>query len=100
MKRSLFLGLSVGYILVMACCKHKATLFEQVSSSHSGIDFNNRIVEDDSVNPVDMTNLYNGGGVGIGDFNGDGRPDIYFTGNRVSNKLYLNEGNFQFKDIT
>ncbi len=100
MKLSFFLGLSVGCILALAGCRHEATLFEQISSSHSGIDFNNEIIEDDSLNPLDMTNLYNGGGVGIGDFNGDGRPDIYFTGNRVSNKLYLNEGDFQFKDIT
>jgi len=100
MKRSFFLGISIGGLLALAGCKHKATLFEQIPSSYSGIDFNNRIVEDDSVNPMDMTNLYNGGGVGIGDFNGDGRPDIYFTGNRVSNRLYLNEGNFHFRDIT
>ena len=85
---------------VLTGCKGKATLFERIPSSHSGIDFNNRIIEDDSVNPMDMTNLYNGGGVGIGDFNGDGRPDIYFTGNRVSNRLYLNEGDFHFRDVT
>jgi hypothetical protein len=95
-----FAGFLVGCILALSGCKHKGTLFEEIPSSHSGIDFDNHIVEDDSLNPMDMTNLYNGGGVGIGDFNGDGRPDIYFTGNRVSNKLYLNEGDFKFRDIT
>jgi ASPIC and UnbV/FG-GAP-like repeat len=100
MKLSFLLGISVGCILALIGCKEKPTLFRQIPSSHSGIDFNNEISEDDSLNPIDMTNLYNGGGVGIGDFNGDGRPDIYFTGNRVSNKLYLNEGNFKFRDIT
>jgi hypothetical protein len=81
-------------------CKRKPTLFTKVSSDHSGIHFNNLIVENDSINPLDNTNVYNGGGVGIGDFNRDGLPDIYFTGNLVSNKLYLNKGDFKFDDIT
>ncbi len=80
-------------------CK-KATLFKQMPSSQTGITFNNKIIENDSINPLDMINIYNGGGVGIGDFNGDGLPDIYFTGNAVSNKLYLNRGGFKFEDIT
>ena len=81
-------------------CKRKVSLFEAVSSDHSAIHFNNKIVENDSLNPIDVTNIYNGGGVGIGDFNNDGLQDIYFTGNVVSNKLYLNEGKFKFKDVT
>ena len=61
-------------------------LFEQISSSHSGIHFNNQITENDSINPLDIVNIYNGGGVGIGDFNNDGLQDIYFTGNMVPNR--------------
>ncbi len=80
-------------------CK-RSTLFEQVPSSKSGITFNNLIVESDTINPLTMLNIYNGGGVGIGDFNSDGLPDIYFTGNSVANKLYLNKGDFKFEDIT
>lgn len=91
----LFLLLSVT---LFSCKKH--TLFEQISSSHSGIHFNNQIIENDSINPLDVTNIYNGGGVGVGDFNNDGLQDLYFTGNMVSNKLYLNKGDFKFEDVT
>lgn len=80
-------------------CK-KPSLFQQVSSSHSGIHFKNEIIENDSINPLDLVNIYNGGGVGVGDFNGDGLPDLYFTGNMVASKLYLNKGDFKFDDIT
>ncbi len=75
-------------------------MFEKISSSHSGITFNNSIVENDSINPFDVVNIYNGGGVGIGDFNNDGLQDIFFTGNMVPCRLYLNKGNFKFEDIT
>lgn len=88
------------FLLALAACKGKPALFERISSSRSGIDFNNRIIENDSINPLDRVNLYNGGGVGIGDFNKDGKPDIYFTGNLVPNRLYLNKGDFHFQDIT
>lgn len=81
-------------------CNDKPVLFKQIPSSHSGIHFNNAITENDSINPLDVVNIYNGGGVGIGDFNNDGLQDIYFTGNQVANKLYLNKGDFKFEDIT
>jgi len=81
-------------------CKQNHPLFQLISSNHSGINFNNKIVENDSINPINLVNMYNGGGVGVGDFNNDGFQDIYFTGNMVSNKLYLNKGNMQFEDIT
>ncbi len=81
-------------------CQNKKTLFRQVSPNESGIDFANNIVENDSVNPIDITNVYNGGGVGAGDFNNDGLQDLYFTGNIVPNKLYINKGNFKFEDVT
>ena len=87
-------------LLWLAACHNKSTLFEEISSSQSGITFNNKIVEDDSINPLDVVNIYNGGGVGIGDFNHDSLQDIFFTGNMVPCKLYLNKGNFKFEDIT
>src|SRR6185436_4372377 len=87
-------------LLLISACHSKQTFFEKVSSSHSGIYFINRITENDTLNPLDVVNVYNGGGVGIGDFNNDGKQDIFFTGNMVSSKLYLNEGAFNFKDVT
>lgn len=91
---------SVLIIIVVTSCQNKTTLFKQISSDHSGIHFANRIVEHDSVNPIDLTNIYNGGGVGVGDFNNDGLQDLYFTGNQVPNKLYINKGNLHFQDVT
>src|SRR4030095_11487892 len=81
-------------------CGGNETLFREVSSGKSGIEFSNNIVENDSINPLDITNIYNGGGVGVGDFNNDGFQDLYFTGNTVSSRLYLNKGKFEFEDIT
>src|SRR5580700_9210891 len=99
-KRIIILSFLLSNIVFFCSCNHKRTLFQAVSAEASGIHFNNRIEENDSINPLDLTNIYNGGGVGIGDFNNDGLQDIYFTGNMVSNKLYLNKGNFKFEDIT
>ncbi len=88
-------------IIVIAGCTHTDdTLFTAISSNHSGIHFNNSITDNDSFNVLDVENIYNGGGVGIGDFNNDGRQDIYFSGNTVPCKLYLNKGDFEFKDVT
>ena len=84
----------------MSACNKKSSLFEKISDTHSGITFNNKIIENDSINPLTVVNIYNGGGVGIGDFNNDGLQDIYFTGNMVPCKFYLNKGNFKFEDIT
>ena len=66
----------------------------------SGIDFENTLKGDVDFNIFSYRNFYNGGGVAIGDLNNDGLPDIFFTANQESNKLYLNKGNFQFEDIS
>jgi hypothetical protein len=93
--------LIIGLLLLhLGACRSKNSLFEKIDSSQSGITFNNEIVENDSINPLNVVNIYNGGGVGIGDFNNDGLQDIYFTGNMVSCKLYLNKGELKFEDIT
>jgi hypothetical protein len=84
----------------LTACHHTNTLFQSIPSSRSGITFSNKITENDSINPLDVVNIYNGGGVGIGDFNNDGLQDIFFSGNMVPCRLYLNKGNFHFEDIT
>ncbi len=88
------------FLCVLFSCSSPTPKFITLSSEHTGIHFNNTIIESDSVNVLDFENVYNGGGVGVGDFNNDGLSDLYFTGNLVSNKLYLNKGNFKFEDIT
>ena len=86
--------------IILISCRNKSILFKKISSDKTGIHFNNKIKETDSINIIDFSNVYNGGGAGIGDFNKDGLEDIYFTGNMVENKLYLNKGDFKFEDIT
>ncbi len=87
-------------LLLFSCHNKPHNLFVQLPGSQTGIDFINRIVENDSINPIDLEFLYNGGGVAVGDFNNDGLPDLYFTASTTSNKLYINEGGIKFKDIT
>lgn len=75
-------------------------LFDLMSAKETGVRFINTIEEDDSLHVFKYEYLYNGHGAGVADFNNDGLIDIFFSGNEVSNKLFLNKGNFQFEDIT
>jgi len=75
-------------------------LFNLISSSESGVTFNNHIEENFDNFFAIFNYVYNGAGVAVGDINNDGLSDIYFTGNEVPNKLYLNKGDFKFEDIT
>jgi hypothetical protein len=83
---------------ITSCSKKK--LFTKLNAGESGIRFNNKIEDNDSLNVLDIENIYNGGGVGIADFDNDGLQDIYFTGNTVANNLYLNKGDLKFEDVT
>ncbi|MDQ6814097.1 MAG: VCBS repeat-containing protein [Bacteroidota bacterium] len=74
--------------------------FTMLPSSHTGVNFNNTITENDSVNMFVNEYTYMGGGVGVGDFNRDGLKDVFFAGNQVSSKLYINKGNIAFEDVT
>lgn len=87
-------------LLALGCNQKHNTLFVRLPSSYTGIDFNNQVTENDSINPLDLEFLYNGGGVAVGDFNNDSLPDLYFTASTTSNKLYLNKSSLEFKDVT
>jgi len=91
--------------LLISCNKNqsgsgKQALFELMNNKKAGVDFINQLNYTEQLNTYTYRNFYNGAGVGIGDINNDGLPDLYFCGNLVGNKLYLNLGNFQFEDIT
>jgi hypothetical protein len=88
-------------LLCAACDSRSSAMFELRAPGATGIRFANTITEDDSIhNVLDFDYLYNGSGVGVADFDGDGRADLFFGGNMVSSRLYLNRGDLKFDDVT
>ena len=75
-------------------------IFDNITAESTGINFSNDLIENDSLNYLSYAYMYMGGGVSAADINNDGLVDIYFTGNMVPNKLYLNKGNMKFEDIS
>lgn len=100
MRFSGFVTLSLLILSFWSCTHNTPPLFDQISSDQSGFKFINQVDNTQDFNIFNYRNFYNGGGVGIGDINNDGLPDIYMTSNLGENKLFLNKGNFQFEDIT
>jgi len=98
MKKELIFGLV--FILIYGCGEKEGELFEILNPEKTGLAFVNTLTETDDLNILDYLYFYNGGGVAVGDINNDNLPDIFFSGNQVKNKLYLNKGNLQFEDIT
>ncbi len=105
-KKEIILFLGYPFLLLLAACHGEevhspgTTHFSLLAPTRTGIDFNNEIRENDSLNFFTNEYMYIGSGVGVGDFNNDGLPDLFFCGSQVSSKLYLNKGNFKFEDIT
>jgi hypothetical protein len=94
----------VVFLFTLCTCKkskeESTALFSLLPSNVTGITFSNSITESDTMNLILNEYLYNGGGVSVGDINNDGLPDLFFSGNMVSSKLYLNKGDFEFDDVT
>lgn len=93
------------FLLLFSCQKTEqheqgTPVFKLLESAQTGIDFSNDLTVNLDFNIFKYMYYYNGSGVGVGDFNNDGLLDVFFTGSRVSNKLYLNKGGLKFQDIT
>src|SRR5438132_265107 len=95
-------ALVVSLVLFARCCQQQKTppLFRLLTPDQTGVRFANTITTTDSENVQTDVYVYNGAGVAIGDIDNDGLPDIFFSGNMVSSRLYLNKGNMRFADIT
>ncbi|RMF23292.1 MAG: VCBS repeat-containing protein, partial [Bacteroidetes bacterium] len=87
-------------MLLLGACSRPEPLFQRLEPERTGVDFVNRITENDTFNILDFEYVYNGGGVAVADFNGDGLQDLFFTGNMSPNRLYLNRGDWHFEDVT
>src|SRR5690349_5828464 len=92
----------VSALLVISGCSRRSepAVFKLLSPQETGIDFANTITATDSFNVQTDVYIYNGAGVAVGDIDNDGLPDIFFAGNMVSSRLYLNKGHMKFEDIT
>ena len=89
--------------IISSCSNHKTdrpVLFETLDADKTGLHFINKLTPTDSFNMFHYMYFYNGAGVGAGDFNNDGKIDLFFASNQGDNKLYLNEGDLKFKDVT
>ncbi|MBO0949901.1 VCBS repeat-containing protein [Fibrella forsythiae] len=102
---------AVFLLILVAClgCNNESTLFEKTDPAQTGLSFANMLQETEQENILSFEYFYNGAGVAAGDLNNDGRVDLYFTGNQVPNKLFLNESDtaksgkavpLKFTDIT
>ena len=97
--KKLFISILL-WALIVGCRQQPEVvpLFELLDNS--GIKFENKVQDNDTINILNYRNFYNGGGVATGDINNDGLPDVFFTANQGSNKLFLNKGGLKFEDVS
>ncbi len=100
MQSKVYIGIFILVVQIVSCGRNADTLFISLPSAHTGINFSNDIEEDSIDNIYNFMNIYTGAGVGVGDIDNDGLTDIFMAGNRVSSKLYRNNGGLTFEDIT
>lgn len=93
-------GCIITTLFFSACSDNPKTLFRLVPPEQSGLDFVNTVEEKDTINILTVQYMYHGGAVAVGDFNNDNLTDIFFSGNMVPNRLYLNRGGLHFEDVT
>jgi hypothetical protein len=103
--RHIFYLLCIMYVFIDTSCSHPSKpvatpLFTVLKNDSTGLDFVNNLKPTMDFNLLKYMYYYNGAGVGAGDFNNDGKVDLFFAGNQNQNRLYLNEGNMHFKDVT
>lgn len=98
-----YVWMSFSTLMLLACQpeqKKDAPMLRLVSPEESGLSFTNVLQESAKLNIISFEYFYNGAGIGVGDFNQDGLQDLFFSSNMGENKLYLNQNDFHFEEIT
>ena len=93
-------ALLLPLLALFGCRSRERPVFELLAADRTGVAFANTITTNDTLNVQTDPYVYNGAGVAVGDIDNDGLPDLYFAGNMVSSRLYLNKGDMRFEDLT
>ena len=100
MHRPRRLGFLLSLLCLAGCRRGERPVFELLSAERTGVTFANTITTSESLSVQTDVYVYNGAGVAVGDVDNDGLPDIFFSGNMVTSRLYMNKGAMRFDDVT